>query len=105
MPVGTALSQGSAGESLSHFNAIRMRVTGVGSLQMELRSFDGVETQTLVPFTLLERTNREPTRLCNFVQQRASLEVKTDKLNEHFRINRIILFSKELWSQYSSVHD
>lgn len=105
MPIGSALAQGSAGESLSHFNAVRMRVNGMGSLLMELRSFDDVEVNTLVPFELKERSNREPTRLCNFVQQRASLVVKTTKLNEHFRINRIIIFSKELWSDWSSASE
>ena len=80
-----------------------MRLVGEGDLQMRLLSLDEIETQTLVAFTMAATTNREPFRLANFNQQRAMLEVKTTVINEYFKINRIILFAKELWTDYPSV--
>lgn len=94
MPQGSAVSQGSSGEVITHFNGVRMRVVGSGSLLMSLHSLDDVNSQTLVPFTLAATTNREPFRLANFMEQRASLEFKTTQINEWFRITRVILYTK-----------
>lgn len=100
MSFGATSTESSGGENISHFTAVRLRVTGSGSLKMRLLSLDEVRTSTLVPFTLTAATNRQPTRNCNFVEQRAQLEVKTTEIDETFRINRIILFVKELYSDY-----
>lgn len=104
MPYSSAVSRGgSSGELISHFTGVRMRVVGAGELEMRLLSLDEVETVTLVPFTLTETTNREPFRLSNFNQQRAMLELKTDQIDEFFRINRIIIYATELWTDFPSV--
>lgn len=100
MPVGAALSETSSGESISHFAAIRVRVNGVGSLKMKVYSLDDVKTKTLVPFTMALRTRIIPTRLVNFTEQRASFELKTTEKNEIFRINRIIIFQKPIFTSY-----
>lgn len=88
------------GENILHFTAVRMRVVGQGSLKMRLNSLDDVQTQELVPFSMSAGTNIQPTRLCNFLQQRAQLEVYTTELNDFFKINRIILFVKESATSY-----
>jgi hypothetical protein len=100
MPKGTSRSEGSSGENISHFHAIRMRVVGAGSLQMTLYSIDDIQNQSLVPFSLSATTHIQPTRLSNFIQQRASLEIKTTEVNEYFRINRIIVFCREYATSY-----
>lgn len=100
MPFGASPSEGSGGENISHFTAVRMRVTGAGSLQMRLLSLDEEYTQTLLPFDLVSSTSRQPTRLCNFNQQRAQLEIKTTEIDEVFKINRIIFFVKEIYTSY-----
>jgi hypothetical protein len=92
--------EGSAGENIAHFTAVRMRVTGEGNLKMTLFSLDDVRLQELNPFVLTPETNIQPTRLANFNEQRASLEIKTTEFQEYFRINRIILFSKEIYTSY-----
>lgn len=92
--------ESSTGENISHFTAIRMRVVGQGSLRMKLYSLDDIESATLTPFTLESTSARQPTRLANFMQQRASLELETTEINEYFRINRIIFFTKETFSSY-----
>lgn len=97
---GTARSQGSAGENITHFNAIRMRIQGEGNLQMSFISQDNVYTQDLAELPLKELNNIQPTRLANFMQQRAIFELHTEKRLEWFRINRIIIFTKETFSSY-----
>lgn len=77
-----------------------MRVIGSGSLQMSLSSLDQVTSVDLVPFTLAATTDREPTRLSNFITQRASLRVGTTEKDEFFNINRIIIFAKPVYSSF-----
>lgn len=100
MPRGAALSQGSSGESISHFTAIRIRVNGTGNLQLRILSLDEIKIQTLVSLPMATLTNIIPTRLCNFVEQRAQFEGKTTEIDEVFKINRIIVFQKELYTSY-----
>ncbi len=100
MPKGSARGSGSSGEGINNFNAVRMRLTGSGSLLMSMFSLDDIRNTTLVPFTMSATTNIQPTRLCNFNEQRASLKIQTTAINEHFRINRIIIFSKEIFTSY-----
>ena len=100
MPVGSALSETSSGESVSHFAAIRVRVNGSGSLKMKVYSLDDVRSKTLVPLTMQAANRIIPTRLVNFMEQRASFELKTTAIDEKFRINRIVLFTKEVFTSY-----
>jgi len=92
--------EGSSGENISHFTAVRLRVTGTGNLRMSLYSLDDVNSQTLEPLTMASATNIQPTRLANFNEQRASLRIGTTGFQEYFRINRVILFSKEIYTSY-----
>ena len=100
MPLGSAASEGSSGENISHFAAIRVRITGAGQLHMSVFSLDGVKYKKLVPFVLQSRARIIPTRIVNFKEQRACFELKTIGTNEYFRINRIVIFSKECDSSY-----
>lgn len=99
MPGSAASSRGS-GENIQHITAVRMRVVGSGNLDMVLYSQDDVQSQTLVPFVLSATTPIQPTRLANFIQQRASLDIRTNVINEWFRINRIVVFTKEFATSY-----
>ena len=92
--------EGSVAGNISHVTAIRMRVIGAGDLNMTLYSLDDIKSQTLVPFTLSSTTNIMPTRLANFMEQMSSLELETTEINDYFRINRIMLFTKEIFSSY-----
>lgn len=100
MPAGSALGEGSSGESISHFAAIRVRVNGIGNLQMTVFSLDDVRNKTLVPLQMQQKNRIIPTRLVNFVEQRACFELKTTQMDEKFRINRIVIFTKEVASSY-----
>ena len=100
MPAGAALSEGSTGENISHFAAIRIRVNGTGSLHMTAYSLDDVRSKVLVPFTMATATRIIPTRIVNFMEQRAAFELKTTDFDDSFRINRIIVFTKEVFTSY-----
>ena len=100
MPAGSALSELSSGESISHFAAIRVRVNGTGNLKLSVYSLDDVKSKTLVPLVMQTANRIIPTRLVNFTEQRASFELKTTEIGERFRINRIIIFTKEVFTSY-----
>lgn len=100
MPKGAALSEVSSGENISHFAAIRVRANGTGNLQMTVYSLDDVRSKTLVPFVMQTTTRIVPTRLVNFMEQRAAFELKTTEMDEVFRINRIVIFMKEVFTSY-----
>lgn len=100
MPQGAALSERSSGENISHFAAIRIRVNGTGNLLMKIYSLDDIRSKTLVPFVMQPQNRIIPTRLVNFTEQRAAFELKTTELDEHFRINRIVIFTREIFTSY-----
>lgn len=87
-------------EQILHFGAITYRLNGTGFFRQELQSLDNVVVSTLVPLTMATLTSREPTRLCNFTQQRAKLKMFTNAIDEYMKVNRIIYFVKPIYSQY-----
>jgi hypothetical protein len=100
MPKGAALSEGSSGENISHFAAIRIRSNGTGDLKLAVYSLDDVRSKTLVALPMAAASRIIPTRLVNFMEQRASFEIKTTEIDEFFRINRIVIFTKEVFTSY-----
>jgi hypothetical protein len=100
MPRGAALSEQSSGESTSHFSSIRIRVDGLGDLQLAVYSLNDIRSKAMEPLKMALKARYAPTRLVNFVEQRAAFELKTTARGEYFRINRIVIFSKELYKSY-----
>ena len=98
MPLGTARTHGSSGENINHFTGVRLRVVGSGNLDIELISQDGVNTQTLTAFVLAATNRISPFRLANFVEQRAQLRISTNVVDETFRINRIVIYAKPIFT-------
>lgn len=85
---------------LLHIGVIRMRVTGSGEMDLYLRSLDDVRNVQLPSTTLQPTTNREPTTLANFIEQRAQLEGKTTEIDETFNVSTIILYYIPVSSGY-----
>ena len=100
MARGTVTSDGSGGENIQHFSTIRLRVTGSGVLNLTVYSLDDVKSKVLVPITLQAKPRIQANRLVNFVEQRASFKLTTTALDEHFRLNRIVVFMKEIYTSY-----
>lgn len=89
-----SLKPKSKGENKHHIVAIRLRVTGSGSLQMRLLTLDDARILDLTSLTMQSINELEPTRLTNFESQRIRFEFKTTVINENFLIGRIIIFAK-----------
>lgn len=92
--------KGGSGEFEHHVVGIRMRVVGVGNLQLNLTDLDDIQTDTLVPIPMTLTTRIEPFRLANFQSQRIRLVGKTTELGEKFSIQRIIVFAKPVVQEY-----
>jgi hypothetical protein len=95
-----ASKQSSNEEVINHYGAIRLRVTGSASLRLTLYSLDEVKISPLLAVPLQSRTNIEPTRLSNFTQQRAKLEIRITEMNETFQISKIIIFARPVAKSY-----
>jgi len=93
-------STGNKEELVNHFGLIRMRLNGAGNLQLSLFSLNDVKSESLTSITMLAATNIEPTRLSNFTQQRAYLELKVTEINEYFLVSKIIVFIKPVANSY-----
>lgn len=87
-------------ENILHWTGIRLRVNGSGNLRPTLYSLDKVDSTVLTPLVMATLTARQPTRLCNFVSQRVIYRLETTAINEFMNINRIILFTKPLYTQF-----
>lgn len=100
MGKGAALSEGSLGDNIQHHAAIRIRVNGGGNLQLAVYSLDDVRSKTMVPMVMSNLARIIPTRIVNFVEQRASYELKTTEIDEFMKINRITVYMKEIFTSY-----
>jgi hypothetical protein len=89
-----------AGNGISHFSSIRMVVTGTGTFKMTVQSMDDIRTKTLVPFVMNSAIRVIPTRLVNFMEQYATFEFKTTNIDEVFKITRIVIFIKEVYTSW-----
>lgn len=83
-----------------HFHVVRMRVKGSGNLKQTFRSLDDINNQSIPDVIMSTTTNREPTTLANFKDQRGLLELKTTELGEYFYISKIVIFVKPIATGY-----
>lgn len=94
----------SQGESINHFNGVRLRVLGSGNLDVAAYIQNGMNSdllsQTLNPYVLSSATHRQPTLGLNVRKQRMSLEIKVTDINEWFAINRLVVFMKPLYTSF-----
>jgi len=88
------------GENEHHVVSIRMRVIGIGNMQLSLKDLDDIQTEVLVNIPMTLTTRIEPIRLANFQSQRIRLEGKTTELGENFKIQRILIFAKPVAVEY-----
>lgn len=84
----------------NHYGFVRLRVTGSGDLQLRLLSLSETKESVIPPLALESSTSIEPTKKCNFNQQRAQLEFKTSEIDEVFQINKIIIYIKPFAENY-----
>jgi len=85
-------------EELLHAGAIKIRVVGQGVLVPTLYSLNKVNQMTTAFVTMQSPNPNEPLILTNFVSHRIMLRLETNHLNDQFRINRIILYVKPIYT-------
>lgn len=104
MALGAASSQGSGGEDLIHVGPIRFRVNGSGNLRLSLYTLDNEKSITCPNPIVMQTTTRiEPTKLFNIITQRVKLKLSTTEINEYFKINRVVIFAKVVFTDYPRV--
>lgn len=103
MPFTETYLAGSNPEDIQHFGGVRFRLQGTGDLLMTLYDLDKVTSSELLPLTMSLLANREPTRLSNFVTQRAILNCRTEEINEFMQINRLIIFIRPIYTSYPGI--
>ena len=96
---GISVANNFTGEIL-HFHVVRMRVIGSGNLDLVLNSLDDVNTSTLTPVPMSTATNREPTVLANFKDQRGQLRFSVNAIDEYFNISKITIYVRPLATGY-----
>lgn len=82
-----------SGQFINHFNAVRFRITGSGSLRSRLISL-GTEEVSLPNLAMSSSTNKFPTVNTSFLQSKAQLEIKTTEIDEVFLIKEIHIYIK-----------
>lgn len=87
-------------ESILHFGAVSLRINGTGICRMTLIGLDDSKTKTLNTLAMQASPGKEPTVLTNFNSQRARLKMLTSTLDEYMRVNRVILWVKEVATSY-----
>ena len=80
-----------------HFDSLRLRIRGTGSLQIKLSGEDAVDIQTLVPLDLELLPGREFLRLANLVNEKCIVELKTQ--GGKFSINKLVLFAAPVYAE------
>lgn len=88
------------GANIIHYNAVRIRGTGVGNLDLEFQGYDDILTEDLVPLAMTTTASREMNRLSNFQSQAGKLRLSTNVIDEVMNITAITIFVKALWSDY-----
>lgn len=86
--------------NISHFTAIRLRVVGAGNLKAKWYSLDEVDSYTMVELPMTATSNKQLTRLSNFMTMQASLRLETDEIDEWFKIGTIIISMRKVFVEF-----
>ncbi len=98
--VTTALLPNENDENLIHYGGVRMRISGSGNLQATMLGMDSIVTNPLATTALSNAPGKDIFLLGNLISQKARLLLKTTAINETFKINRIILYTKDIYTSY-----
>jgi hypothetical protein len=87
-------------ESILHYAGATFRINGTGFARLTLMGLDRVKQLTLGPITMATSPGFEPTRKCNFTSQRTLIRMETTDIDEYMKVNRIVLWVKELYTEF-----
>jgi hypothetical protein len=86
--------------TVNHYNAVRLRVTGSGTLKGQLQTMNEIYTDTFANLTLQATDDSSPVLLANLTSERASLYLYTDQIDDQFAISRIVVFLKQVATSF-----
>jgi predicted transcriptional regulator len=98
MGKGAVSSEKSSGENIQHFSHFRMRAVGISNLRAVVHSMDYIKQKELTPVPTHVLSRIQPVRLVNVVEQRASFEFAHLVMDEYVKINRIVIYMKEIYT-------
>lgn len=81
-------------EMIQHTVSVRYRVYGSGVLRTTLYSLQEVRSSTLPTITMSATTDRFPTVISNFLNQRTQIQFQVTGYDESFTISKIIAYVK-----------
>jgi len=88
-----------ASDVLNHVGMVRVRATGAGNLLGVLSSLDDIVSDNLAVLAIPTASAAPLQSLANFTQERISLKLYTNEIDEIFSITRIIFYVKPLYTQ------
>lgn len=87
----------SQSEWIQHFAGMKLRILGVGDLQITLYGEDNSNPVTVPVITLSSTPGKEFDRLINYIDEKMSVKFRTSNFGEWFNLDRFTLFAKSLW--------
>ena len=85
---------------LLHTVAVSYRAYGSGNLRTTLFSLQDVTSDVLAPIPLAAATNKFPTVIANFSDQRTQIQFQVTSYDETFTIAKITAFAKPTATGY-----
>lgn len=88
------IPRSASGDGLNHYAFIRMRLNGVGNVDITLYGIDD-NPVSFPPFVLASQLpSQEFDRLVNFINERLSIRIGVNALDEWFNVFRVVAFGK-----------
>ncbi len=87
-------------DNILHFSSLRGRIRGVGILRGRIFDLDDTQSKSFPLIDMDAVTGRFVMKLVNFKSQRGCVELKTTDIDERFRINKLVIFAKPLFTEY-----
>jgi hypothetical protein len=84
---------------INHFNYLSMRISGNGTIGVELSSEDNARPMNPPSFDLLPTPGIEIPRKINYVSEKMAVRLAMANINTNFELNNLVIFYNPLWSQ------
>jgi len=98
--IETAMVGDGSTDNILHYGGIRLRVNGTGNLRLTLYGYDKVSSEVLTPVVMTAAPGREKVRLANFKSELALVRLETTAIDETFKINKMMVYVKQLYTSY-----
>jgi hypothetical protein len=84
---------------INHFNFLSMRISGSGSVNVELSAEDNARIMNPPNFILEDKPGIEIARKINFVAEKMAIKFSMVNIDNRFELNNLVIYHNPLWSQ------